>query len=90
MTSHVAAATATAPAASQPDSSGFITASTAMTRIATPPLAPAVQSRDEAVGATGEGECSYGMKIDVISLFSHSPYDGRDSKGDQQGEDSRA
>ncbi|WP_333611037.1 hypothetical protein [Brevundimonas bullata] len=41
-----------------------------MTRMATPPLAPAVQSLDEAVGATGEGECSYGMEIDVISLFS--------------------
>jgi len=73
LTSQVAAATAAAPAASQPASSGFITASTAMTRMATPPLAPAVQSRDEAVGATGEGECSYGIWIDVISLFSDSP-----------------
>ncbi|MNE52907.1 hypothetical protein D3C80_1476040 [compost metagenome] len=73
MTSQVAVATATAPAASQPAISGFITASTTMTRMATPPLAPAVQSLDEAVGATGEGECSYGMKIDVISLFSDWP-----------------
>ncbi|MNE31452.1 hypothetical protein D3C80_1250210 [compost metagenome] len=58
--------------------------------MATPPLAPAVQSRDEAVGATGEGECSYGMKIDVISLFSDWPYPGRDSKDDRTGEESGA
>ena len=52
----VASATATAPAASHPASSGFITARTAITSMATPPLAPAVHKRDDAVGATGDGE----------------------------------